>query len=939
MTWLTSALRREPLFGVALAGALLFIVIGIGLPLLGLRSFAGTDLLYQYEPYRSEAPTGFTPTNICVSDTVDAGIPATNEFVRRLHAGDFASWTSLGSGGFPLGSVPDVAVLSPISAPYLFLPAWLAPAYVKLLELTVCILGVFLFLRRLRLGRASAMLGGAIFASSGFMVVWTNWPQTRTAAFIPWLFWAIERHAQERRWTAAAPIAVVTSCLLFSGFPVVTGYALYAAVPYAILRSGVWDRAGRLREAFARLAAVAAAIAAGFALVAIQLFPFMSQYAAINSTRGQLAQQHLPPLTLATMLIPNALGSCGGGTNYFGPFNDIETNAFIGGAALVLVGLAFLRRPPLVVPRGVRAFFLAATALTLVLGWHGGRPLEFAAHFPVFSGNFVGRIRSVLGFFLAVLAAIGFENLLQRHHRRPRWAAVFETAGWVAGVVAVGFVVWRVQEASAGQTIVTPVRYVLPLVAVGVTLGVVTLVWKFGNRVVSIGKHSLQARTFLAALVPVMVVAESLAFVLPYWPRVPRDKFYPQTPVHRFLEENLHGDLFLATGGTILPGVNVYYGIATPNGHAFTQAAYGDMLRSIDPKVFRSVSYTLFQPYMPLHTATSPLLDRLGVKYLVVSLPEASYGTPEKIGNGRARIDVRPGGTAELAMPGGALRGVQLDVANTTSPRDPFARVAMDVLDDRGRVIASNSRRVYTGILPGPFLVPIAGENLGPSRPARIRIRFLSHDGVLHLFGSGSQPDATLIKPTNDGLRLVFANDVAVYQRLTALPSVRWASKAKVVSDKSARLNELANDPSNDDTVILDRPGPAGSGAPARVEMRGDARAGDTIDAHVTAQGDGYLVVAVALQKGLTATVDGKRRSVVPADHGLLAVPVPSGSHDVEIVYRAPHAGVALVVSLVTGLGLLGVGFVALRRRRHKADTLSATMSAEPAEPPVRVLD
>ena len=265
---------RDPLLRVAVAGALLFLVIGIGLPLLGVRSFTGADLLLRAEPYRSQlAPTGFKPTNPCVGDTVDAVLPTTADFRQRLLDGDWAQWSTLESGGFALGSVPSLAVMSPDSVPLLLLPPWLAPAYVKALEIAVCVLGMFLFLRRIGLRRSAAVLGGAAFVSSGFMVVWTNWPQTRTAAFIPWLFWAIERFAQERRWTAAAPIAVVVACLVFGGFPSVTGYALYAAVPYALLRCMFIGR-GSVWKPLRWFVGVGVAVGVGAALTAVQLLPF-----------------------------------------------------------------------------------------------------------------------------------------------------------------------------------------------------------------------------------------------------------------------------------------------------------------------------------------------------------------------------------------------------------------------------------------------------------------------------------------------------------------------------------------------------------------------------------------------------------------------------------------------------------------------------------------
>ena len=45
------------------------------------------------------------------------------------------------------------------------------------------------FLRRHGLTRAAGVLAGIVFAASGYMMMWTNWPQTRVGAFIPLLFW------------------------------------------------------------------------------------------------------------------------------------------------------------------------------------------------------------------------------------------------------------------------------------------------------------------------------------------------------------------------------------------------------------------------------------------------------------------------------------------------------------------------------------------------------------------------------------------------------------------------------------------------------------------------------------------------------------------------------------------------------------------------------
>src|SRR6187402_2886771 len=82
-----------------------FALVSIGPPLLGLRVFAAGDILMTRAPWNATVPP---------------------DFVERLRDGDFAMWAPENSGGADLGSVPDVALLSPLSLPYCVLPTSLA---------------------------------------------------------------------------------------------------------------------------------------------------------------------------------------------------------------------------------------------------------------------------------------------------------------------------------------------------------------------------------------------------------------------------------------------------------------------------------------------------------------------------------------------------------------------------------------------------------------------------------------------------------------------------------------------------------------------------------------------------------------------------------------------------------------------------------------------
>ena len=358
--------RRNPApTAVALLAAVAFMLIGIGLPLVGHGSFSGADLLLAREPWKSTAPTGYSAQIASVSDTIDSVLATHHFYKEQIDSGNVPVWNPLAAGGSPLGTGISYAVFTPVNLPYLILPTWLAPAWSKLLELIVAIGGSYLFLWRLRMTRPAALIGGLLFASSGFMVTWTNWPQTQVAAFIPALFWAAERFAQLRTARSAVPIALVAGAMLLGGFPAVTGYAIYAAAPYLVLRLLQLTGRDPLRL-LAALVKAGAALALGAGLVAISLLPFLSTLNQLDylEARAQTPDIKLSPLMLLTTGVWRAYGTVTG-DGYWGPSTQIEGLSFIGAGALVLIGFGVLRRPAAVIPSGVRAYFVVATALTV----------------------------------------------------------------------------------------------------------------------------------------------------------------------------------------------------------------------------------------------------------------------------------------------------------------------------------------------------------------------------------------------------------------------------------------------------------------------------------------------------------------------------------------------------------------------------------------------
>ncbi|HEX2418295.1 MAG TPA: hypothetical protein VHJ83_09280, partial [Micromonosporaceae bacterium] len=296
--WTPVGWRADPLTVVSVLTVAGYAVLGIGSPLLGLTVFAATDLLADSSPYREAGLAGTEVQNTYLNDTIDAYLPNIALFVSALYQGDFASWNPYIIGGTPLGAAPNLGLLNPIALPYFLLPTWLAPGYVKLLEIGFATAGTFLFLRRIGLERPAAVLGGLVFASSGFMVAWTNWPHTRVAALIPALFWALERLVQRRTTDDAVLVSLITATMVLGGFPAVAGYGLFFGAGYLVVRVLAEYRAEWRRMLGTGLGAVGAVLA-GLAVSAAQVLPFLSYMSAARvDGREQTPNDHLLPETL-----------------------------------------------------------------------------------------------------------------------------------------------------------------------------------------------------------------------------------------------------------------------------------------------------------------------------------------------------------------------------------------------------------------------------------------------------------------------------------------------------------------------------------------------------------------------------------------------------------------------------------------------------------------
>jgi hypothetical protein len=303
---------------------------------------------------------------------------------------------------------------------------WLSP-YPMLLA------GTWLFLRR-RLHRAdAAMVGGLLFAFSGFTLLHFVHPNAvAVTAHLPWLLWAIDIvlvDSNPKRVAAAqAAIALLTGSQILLGYPQYVWFSLLAEGAYAGFTWAASRRAPRedcgVRSTCSDCVGCATSVwprliiakGAGLLLGGVQLLPTLD--ALLNSSR-QTADAafaswcSLHPMNLVQLVAPYWFTHRVLGGNLW------EFSVYVGAVPLMLVAWLAIHRDELGTARPLvrAAGWTAVASLVLAFGEYG-QVYRLQQYLPLV-GSFRCPCRYLVLFYfsMAVIAAVGFQLLAGQSER------------------------------------------------------------------------------------------------------------------------------------------------------------------------------------------------------------------------------------------------------------------------------------------------------------------------------------------------------------------------------------------------------------------------------------------------------------------------------------------------------------------------------------------
>lgn len=892
--------RRDGLMALAV---LVAVALYLAPALLPGRVLLPLDIVATRWPPWQDAGEAAAVHNPLISDPVAYMVPIRHFAVSSLRGGDWPLWNPQTLGGTPFTYNTQAGLFYPLSLLFYLLPLPAAWDAVILLQMVLGGLFMQAYLRRLGVARAAAVFGAWLFLFNGVMVVWLEWQVVHAAVvWLPLQLWLVERllaapdAPAARRAALAAGVAVALPWL--NGHWNWTLYLSLLLGAYLLWRGvGLW-RGGNKTLPPGRMALLLLPVLVGIGLAAVQIVPAVVY----------LAQSHRAPFTWAEaqarglgripaiLFVPDFYGHPVAQT-WHGPpeMNYNEATAYVGVLPWLLAALALWRRRD-----GMTRFWGAVLVVGLL--WTLGTPAYRLLHaLPVFDGLFPSRAAVLVSVSAAVLAAFGLDQLMATRKMRGDGAVVALVAGGMAAVV--------VGTVGVIRPNLAPLR---PDLLTFAALLVGSLVIVAGRRV---GRLSPAA---LAAAALLWLAVDLGQFGLGYNTIGRTADFYPPTAVDRFLQAQ-PGPLRIASlpqGEAYPPNASLMAGIANLSGYepgvpanvvAYLDAAEGGPTIRFDRKL------------LPLDAVASPLLDALNVRYIVT--------TGDRFGTTAQPVAPAPAVAAWYPLTPDSAVGQSLTV-----PDAGLQRIDVPVQPGDGtltlRVLSRDAAYEFAHATVDVATVSDGTASFAvtpfPSEWGRDFYVSLEADAPVALGRSADGPLALqafyLPRPDlvfEDGRTRVYANPGA-FARAWVVGQAEVADSAEsaltaVVAAQDALDRRVIIEPGRTPLPDWAPTDPAAAGVPGSVRV--DAVSNNRLRLHAELDAPGYVVVADNFYPGWRARVDGAPAPLYRANAVMRAVPLPAGSHTVEMVFRPPDFFAGAAVSAVTLLGV-GVALAADRRRR-----------------------
>ncbi len=445
------AITRQDILAAA---ALLLLPLLLFWPVtVGPNTLLPVDNLFAYEPWASykEVLGVGLPQNQLLSDLILENY-VWKKFIREsITAGQLPLWNPYILSGQPFLANGQHSAFYPFSLLFYLMPLSQAYGWFTVIQLWLAGLGMYTFLRILRVTRWGALFGGMTYSLSAFFIVSVVFTMIIAGAvWLPLFLAMIEiilRKQEEKGGIGYSPIPYVVAGALVLGIQTLAGhveityYTLLVGGYYALGRLLLlWRRQKTPRFALRLAGWLVVMVVLGVGLGSVQLVPMyevVSQNFRDNSvTLEQVREWALPFRRVITFIIPDFFGSPAHhgyfdvvtwrwqpiGLNAYGQNNPLCRDCTSWDTKTAVEAGAYLGSLPLVLA-------MLAAAQAVKEGWKSGRPEE-GRHLPSPTFQPSVFIFTILT-LLSLLFAFGTPLYALLFYGLPGWNQLHSPFRWI----------------------------------------------------------------------------------------------------------------------------------------------------------------------------------------------------------------------------------------------------------------------------------------------------------------------------------------------------------------------------------------------------------------------------------------------------------------------------------------------------------------------------
>ena len=871
---------------------------------------------------------------IITGDNLQQNYPLHVLVGSMLRHGELPFWNQYIFSGTPLMADFNAGAFYPLMGFFVVLPdraAWIATEVVLF---SVIAIGMYAFLRALKLSTVACLLGAATFAFAGPVLGQVNHvDMTEGFAAIPWMLLAVHHIVRDGRWRWTIVLGIAYATVILAGAPEAMLDEALLVIAFAVMSAGL------NRERWWRvLSRGATGAALALSLAAIQWLPGLD--AIRNSQRGfgfNAATGSYPTPFSIFALVPYLDGGYGhlSEIGFFSQYNLPEVEIYLGLLPLIaIVTLLHPRWPSRIAPRDRLTWYAVGTfGFLLALG--GNTPLErFFNRIPLYGHQ---RLQSRNMIIVATAICVLFAGWLDRTDAPPvdaRWRRYDRIVALVPLALIGALAVWALTGTGslvrifaghpAGPGVTHTVREAT-IIALAFAVGAAAVVWLRPR--LTTKQWAVAAAAFVAVDLGLMVFTSQLM------ESPTNDLVSGSTPVQQLMAAHLSpGGRFInydpqsyassPVSRQGVPDLNIIPGLPSVSGYA-----------SIVNGNYESVTHTHEQYDLDIGQLGSGTLDRLNLQQ-IVTLPE--YFLVPLASPPRSLSSVQPTSESYQADPV-LVEGYGANYNDTAYPFYPGPRPSLQTGRTESWFFGESLQPTSASLL----FTHAAGSG------ASVRFGVLGADGstswgrTVSLRAGATRVTAPLPAKHAIGLSVQVVGSLPAHQAVIAVAGRSYELAGSLSSavvpgpwhQAGTSLGYVVFTFARQPTPIT---ATTEKGRPLPVKVLSSTTKSEQIS--VDAPVPSSVIRSVAWDSGWQATVSvdgGAPHAVTVHSFDLVQkVNTPAGHVVVTFHYRPPHLTLASALSIGAVAVLLAilVGWLFVRRRRDPEDTAPASASEREPE-------